>query len=327
LTRYILSRLGWSFVIICAIVAINFFIIQIVPGDPTIALVGEYPAPPEYIERIRKEYGLDQPVLFQFWNYILNLGRGNLGFSFVNRQPVLDVILSRAVNTLILMLPALFLAAPIGIALGLAVASRAGRFFDVGVTGLTLFGFSIPGFWLAQILVLLFAITLNLLPTAGMYSLRAPSQGWGAFYDLVRHMVLPVICIMTFKIAVFARTARASILGVIRSDFVMTARAKGLSRQHVLWRHVLPNAIIPIIAVFGYQFGHALTSSLLVETVFAWPGIGTLMVSSIARRDFPVLQGILLLSTILVVLANLLSDLLYAFADPRIRRGMGNRNA
>ncbi|MGE0150674.1 MAG: ABC transporter permease [Parvibaculaceae bacterium] len=325
-TRYLLTRLVWSFAIVWVIVVINFLIIKMVPGDPVQALIGEFPAPPEYVAQIRKDFGLDQPMIVQLWSYIKELAQGNLGFSFANREPVLGLILTRAVNTLMLLLPALFLSAIIGVSLGLAAASRAGGLVDNAITGFTLFGYSIPVFWLAQVLVLIFAILVGVLPAAGMYSLRAPSAGWGAFKDLLWHMILPVVSIMAYKIATFARTSRASIVGVIRSDFVMTARAKGLSRRYILWRHVLPNAIIPVIAVFGYQFGHALTSSILVETVFAWPGMGYLFVSAIARRDFPVLQGVLLFSTIFVVVANLLTDIVYTLVDPRIRRSLGQRH-
>lgn len=326
MVQYLLKRILWSVATILAIVIVNFVLIKLVPGDPVQAMIGDFPAPEEYITQLRRDFGLDQPLPVQLWLYLENLSRGNLGFSFANRQPVLDLILARAVNTLILIVPAIILSALIGIALSLAAASRGGG-FDVSVTVMTLFGYSIPVFWLGQVLILIFAVMLGALPTSGMYSLRAPKVGMGAFVDLLRHMILPLLCIMAFKIAVFARTARASILGVLHSDFVMTARSKGLGRHYILWRHILPNAIIPVIAVFGYQFGHALTSSLLVETVFAWPGIGLLFVTAVSQRDFPVLQGILLMSTILVVVANVLADLLYTVVDPRIRRSLGAGHA
>jgi peptide/nickel transport system permease protein len=327
MARYFLVRLGWSIVAILAIVVINFLIIHLVPGDPVQALVGEYPVPADYVERVRREFGLDQPLPIQLWHYLLNIVHGNLGFSFSNRQSVADVILYRASNTLLLMAPAMALSIIIGIALALASAGRPRGKLDSSVTVLTLFGYSLPVFWFGQVLVLIFVIMLGILPAAGMHSLRLPPSGWGATRDLLWHMVLPGLCIMAFKVAVFARSARASIISATRSDFIMTARAKGLGRQYILWRHVLPNAMIPIIAVFGYQFGHALTSSLLVETVFAWPGIGQLFITAIAQRDFPVLQGILLASTVFVVIANLLADVLYTIVDPRIRGSLGGHNA
>lgn len=324
--QYFFKRVVLSIVTIFVIAIVNFVLIKLVPGDPVQAMIGDFPAPPDYIEQIRQDFGLDKPMLTQLGLYLENLLRGNLGFSFANRQPVLDLIVNRAGNTLILILPAILLSSMIGVALSLAAAFRKGG-FDVAVSVITLFGYSIPVFWLGQVLVLIFAVSLGALPTSGMYSLRAPKTGLGAFWDLLNHLILPLVCIMAFKIAVFARTARASVLGVLNSDFVMTARAKGLGRRYILWHHVLPNAVIPVIAVFGYQFGHALTSSLLVETVFAWPGIGQLFVTAVSQRDFPVLQGILLLSTILVVIANVAADLIYTVVDPRIRRSLGASNA
>lgn len=324
--RYFAMRVVWSIAIVWAIVILNFLILQMVPGDPVQALIGEFPAPPEYIAKIRQDFGLDQPVHIRLGAYLWNLAQGNLGYSFHSRQPVLDVILNASGYTMLLMIPALLLSAPLGVALGLWGASRAGKPTDGIITMATLFGYSIPGFWLGQVLVLIFAILLGWLPASGFMSLRAPRDGLGQMLDVIAHMILPIVCIMSFKVAIFTRTARASILDVIHSDFILTARAKGLTRRFVLWVHVLPNAVIPIIAVFGYQFGHTLTSSLLLETVFAWPGIGNLFVAAISRRDFPVLQGILLFSTIFVVIANLLADFIYTLVDPRIRRSLGTRH-
>lgn len=325
--RYFLTRIGWALVAVLLIVIVNFLIIKAVPGDPVIAMIGEYPAPPDYVERIRAEYGLDQPVWVQLYRYLFNVMQGDLGYSFASRQPVLDLLLTRSGYTLMLILPSLVLSTVLGVWLALKAASRAGGAVDNGITVLTLFGYSIPSFWLAQILVLVFGITLGVLPASGMYSVRNPAQGWAAVWDVLNHMILPIICIMSFKLAIFARTARASAMGVIRADFVTTARAKGLGSRQVLRRHVLPNAAIPVIAILGYQFGHALTSTMLIETVFAWPGIGQLFVTSITNRDFPVLQGVLLFATIFVVTANLLADLVYVYVDPRIRRSIGGRNA
>lgn len=327
MANYFLRRLLWAIGIVFVIIIINFLLIQAVPGDPIQGLLGEYPAPPDYIARMREEFGLDQPVWVQLWKYMSSLATGNLGYSFASRQAVLPLILERSVNTLYLMIPALVLSLIVGLALALASASRAGRWLDATITGLTLFGYSIPIFWLGQVLVLVFSIQLGWLPSGGMNSLRTPPTGLGVLTDTMWHMALPLVCIMVFKVAVFARTGRASILNSIDSDFVVTAKAKGLGEGFVMRRHVLPNAIIPVIAVFGYQFGHALTSSLLVETVFSWPGLGSLFVNAIDRRDFPVLQGILLLSAILVVIANILADVCYMIADPRIRRSMETKRA
>ncbi len=320
MTRYLLSRLAWAVPIVLAILVINFLIIHIVPGDPIQALVGDFPAPPGYAEQVRKEFGLDQPILVQLGLYLQNLATGNLGFSFANRQPVLGLLLDRAVVTLMLMLPALTLAAIVGIVLALAAAPRAGSLYDSGITAVSLVGYSVPIFWLGQILVIVFAIKLQWLPAQGMVSMRETLTGWPKLKDILWHLVLPAFSVTIYYLAVVARVTRASVLEAMSQDWVLTARAKGLTRREVLWRHILPNALIPVATVIGYNFGYSLTGAIMVETVFAWPGLGQLFITSIGNRDYPVLQGIFLFTAITVVLANVATDVLYAFLDPRVRR-------
>ena len=327
MSRYILRRVIWGIVTICLIICVNFAIVKLVPGDPVVALIGEYPAPPAYIEQVRRDYGLDQPILVQFQHYVLAMAQGDFGFSFVNRKAVLPLILERAQYTLLLILPAIAIAFVLGVSLAMLTAARGSGWLHNLVSALVMFGYSMPAFWLGQVLVLVFAVNLSWLPAAGMRSLRVEQSGWPGIWDVFIHMLMPLACIVAFKLATILRVARACIVGVLNDDFVVTARAKGASGARVLWRHVLPNAIVPIIVVLGYNLGHALTSSILVETVFAWPGIGTLFVRSIASRDYPVLQGILVLSTVLVVAGNLVADILAALADPRVRRNLGSRHA
>lgn len=316
---YVTKRLGWALATVLAILVINFLVIHLTPGDPIQALVGDFPAPPEYIAQVRREFGLDEPLFVQLWLYLVNLAQGNLGYSFVYRQPVLGLILGRAPNTLLLMIPALVFATLIGVVLALAAAPRAGGAADSGLTAISLFGYSVPVFWLAQVLIVALAVGLGWFPTQGMISLRAPPTGLGYLTDLLWHLVLPVACVMTYFIAVVARVARASVLQALHEDYVLTAQAKGLTRRRILWRHILPNALIPVVTIIGYNFGYSLTGAILVESVFAWPGLGGLFISSIANRDYPVLQGIFLFSGTLVVLANLVTDLLYTVIDPRVR--------
>ena len=251
--------------------------------------------------------------------YVANLAQGNLGFSFVNRQPVLSLILQRAGATLLLMVPALMLASILGVMIAVRAARRAGGAMDSFLTGVSLVGYSIPVFWLAQILIVVFAVKLGWLPAQGMFSIRTPSSGLGVVGDYAKHWVLPGFCVTVYYLAVVARVARSSMLEMLHQDFVLTARAKGLSERAVLWKHVLRNSMIPVITVIGYNFGYSLTGAILTETVFAWPGLGSLFVTSIANRDYPVLAGIFLLAAVAVVLANLVTDLLYAAADPRVR--------
>ena len=319
MTRFFLARLGWALPVILAILIINFLIVHIVPGDPIQALVGDFPAPPGYAEGIRHEFGLDQPLPTQLGLYLLNLAKGELGFSFANRQPVLALVLQRAEFTLLLMLPALLMAAALGILMGLAAAPRAGSLYDSSITALSLIGFSVPIFWLGQLLIIVFAIKLRLLPAQGMFSLREQLSGLPFILDVLWHLVLPVFSVTIYYVAIVARVARASVIEALSQDFVLTAKAKGLSHRHVLWRHVLPNALIPVVTVIGYNFGYSLTGAILVETVFAWPGLGNLFITSIGNRDYPVLQGIFLFTAIVVVIANVATDLIYAALDPRVR--------
>ncbi|RYY91760.1 MAG: ABC transporter permease [Comamonadaceae bacterium] len=323
---YLLSRIGWGLLIILCILVLNFLIVHMVPGDPLHALLGDFPVPPGYAEQIRAEFGLDKPIATQLGLYLLNLLQGNLGFSFANRMPVLDLILARLGPTLLLMLPALFFAAVLGVVMGVTAAPRAGSVQDSALTAISLFGYSVPIFWLGQMLVIVFAIHLGWLPAQGMKSMREEYEGWDAVLSLLRHLALPGFSVMIFYIAIVSRVARASVAEALHHDYVLTAKAKGLSSRTILWRHVLPNAMIPVITVIGYNFGHSLTGAILVETVFAWPGIGSLFITSITNRDYPVLQGIFLLAAVSVVVINILTDLLYALLDPRVRSSHASSN-
>ena len=318
--RFLITRLLWAVPIVLVIAVLSFILLHLVRGDPVTALIGDFPAPPEYVAQIRAEFGLDQPISTQLWLYLVNLAHGNLGFSFSNRMPVLDLILARARITLMLMMPALVAASVLGVAMGLAAAPRAGSATDATITGLSLLGHSVPVFWLAQLLVMVFAVQLHWMPASGMITLRNTPTGWGAIVDFLWHLVLPMTCITIYYVAVVARVARASVLEMLHRDFVLTAMAKGLTNRTVLWRHILPNALIPVVTVVGYSFGSSLTGAILTETVFAWPGLGSLFVSSISVRDYPVLQGIFLFSAVAVVVANILTDVVYWLVDPRLHR-------
>lgn len=315
---YVLSRLGWGAVIVLCILILNFLIVHMVPGDPLHALLGDFPVPPGYAEQIRADFGLDQPLSTQLGLYLFNLAQGKLGFSFANRMPVLGLILARLGPTLLLMLPALFFAAVLGVLLGVTAAPRAGSVQDSALTAISLFGYSVPIFWLGQMLVIVFAIQLGWLPVQGMRNMREELYGMDGVLDVLKHLLLPAFSVMIFYIAIVARVARASVAEALHHDYVLTAKAKGLSRRTILWRHVLPNAMIPVVTVIGYNFGQSLTGAILVETVFGWPGIGNLFITSITNRDYPVLQGIFLVTAVSVVLINLLTDLLYAVLDPRV---------
>jgi peptide/nickel transport system permease protein len=304
---------------VLGVAMLGFLMTHLLPGNPIDALVGDFPAPPAFVAQLRAEFGLDKPLSTQLLLYTEQLAHGNLGFSFANRQPVLTLILGRAVTTLDLMLPALIVASVLGVIIAVTSAAHAGRFADTTLTMLTLIGYSIPVFWLAQILIVVFSVDLGWLPAQGIASLRAPHGGMGAFIDALRHLVLPMFCVTIYYMAIVARVSRSSVIEMLHQDFVLTARAKGLSEGAILWHHVLPNGLMPVITVIGYNFGYSLTGAILTETVFAWPGLGGLLVSSIGNRDYPVLTGIFLFVATLVVIANLITDLVYAAVDPRVR--------
>lgn len=319
MARFIALRVALALPVIFAVLVVSFFLTHVVPGDPISALVGEYPAPAEYVAKMRSDFGLDEPITAQFALYLAHLSRGDLGFSFANQQPVLALVLQRAGNTLLLMLPALVLASVGGTLVGLLAATRRSRAADTLLTSMSMLGYSIPAFWLGQLLIIGFAVKLGWFPAQGMSNVRAVAEGWAAWRDLAWHWALPGFAATLFYSAVVARVARTSVLEALHQDFVTTAMAKGLSRSRVLLRHVLPNAMMPIASVVGYNFGHAITGTILIESVFAWPGLGGLFVSAIGQRDYPVLQGIFLAATVTVIVANLITDLLYAFIDPRVR--------
>lgn len=317
-TVYVVRRLLQAIPLLLGVVVVNFTIIQLAPGDPVNALVGDFPAPEEYVRQVRKDFGLDRSKPEQLWAYLANLARGNLGFSFANRQPVLAVIGERIPATALLTLTALVFAAVAGVALGVLSARRPYSWLDNVTSAVALVGFSLPVFWLAQILIIAFALWLGWLPAQGMESLREPQQGLGRVLDVGAHLLLPALALSARFLAINSRITRASMLEVLGRDFVTTARAKGLGEGRVLTRHALPNAMLPVVTIIGYNFGFALAGSALVETVFGWPGIGRLLYDSIAARDYPVLLGIFLVVASCVVVANLITDVLYAWLDPRI---------
>lgn len=321
--KFVLNRIFWAIVSVVVIVSVNFFVTRLLPGDPVAALVGDFPSPPGYMDQIKVRLGLDKPLYVQFVRYIAALLQGDLGYSFAGMQPVATLLLEKAQYTLMLMLPSLTVSSVMGVLLALWIAPQPGTAKDNSVTAVALFFYSLPVFWFGQILILIFALQLGWLPAQGMISLRGAGSGvYARMLDVLAHMVLPSFCITVSYSAVIVRVARASIIGILREDFIVTARAKGLSRREVMLRHVLPNAAVPVIAITAYNFGYSLTGSIFTETVFSWPGLGFAFLSSINSRDYPVLQGLFLFSSITVVLANVVADIASALIDPRVRRSV-----
>jgi ABC-type dipeptide/oligopeptide/nickel transport system permease component len=316
--RYFFNRAAWAVPVVLIIVLMCFLLTRLVPGDPVMAMVGDIPASPEYMEQIRAKYGLNEPVYLQALYYFGNLLRGDLGFSLSNQQPVLDLLGGRAVNTLMLVVPSLIIASFIGIGLGALALRRPGGRFDTALNALILLIDSVPVFWLGQMFIIIFAVRLDLLPVQGMFDIRAPSGGIARALDFLHHWVMPGTILILVSMISVARVARISMIEMSRQDFITTALAKGLTKREVLRLHILPNAMIPIVTVIGYNFGQVLISTVITEAVFGWPGIGSLFMAALTSRDYPVLQGLFLLAAITVVLANLMTDLVYALIDPRV---------
>ncbi|MDR7419705.1 MAG: ABC transporter permease [Armatimonadota bacterium] len=319
LRRYAAGRLLQAVPLVLGVIVVNFLLIAMAPGDPVKTLLGEYPAPPEYVMQLRREFGLDQPVLVRLALYVRNVVTGNLGYSFAYRLPVATLVAERLGKTFVLMATALTLAAVIGVTLGVAAARRHGAGLNVVSTGVSLAGYSIPDFWLAQLLVLLFAVALGWLPAQGIRSVRQDYTGLAAILDLTRHLILPAVALSFRYMALIARLTRASMLEAMSQDFILAARARGVPERLVLLQHGLRNAALPVVTVIGYNFAFVLAGSALVETVFGWPGVGRLLYDAILQRDTPVLLGVLMMVSVTVVVVNLLVDLVYALLDPRVR--------
>jgi peptide/nickel transport system permease protein len=317
--NFVLRRLFHALPLLICVIVFNFFLIHLAPGDPIQALVGEFPAPEAYIAEMRKVFGLDQPIYIQLLLYIKNILAGDLGFSFYYRQPVLSVILDRVPATLQLMVPALLFSATIGILLGVLSARKPYSLADNTISVFSLFGYCVPAFWLGQMLMAAFAIELGWLPSQGMKTVGADLEGASLIVDRAAHLVLPFAALAIRHLAVNARMMRSSMLEVAYEDFVTVARAKGLNEKAVIARHMVPNALMPVVTIIGVDVGFLFTGSVLVETVFGWPGIGRLMYESIVKRDYPVLMGNFLITTALVVVVNLIVDLIYVWLDPRVK--------
>ncbi len=320
MTRFILRRFAEAVPLLLAVIVLNFLIIHLAPGDPIQTLIGDFPASPEYIAKMRAQFGLDRPLWEQLWHYVSQVVQGDLGFSFANRRPVQELLVERLANTLILTVSALLFATTLGVVLGISAARRPRSLVDNLVTVVSLAGFSIPVFWLGQIVILLFAVTLDWLPAQGMTSSRESFQGFDYVVDVAKHLVLPALALSLRYLVSTARLTRSSMLEALRSDYIVTARAKGVRATRMLYVHALPNALLPVVTSVGYNFGYVLAGSALIETVFSWPGLGRLLYDAMLARDTPVILGIFLVGAGTAVAANLITDLAYGWLDPRIRQ-------
>lgn len=299
------------------VIVVNFLLVHLAPGDPVSFLAGEYEATPDFIAAMRREFGLNKPLLTQLGVYLLKVLHGDLGYSMRFRQPVLDLIASRVPATFLLMGSGLLISVVLGLFLGVAYTRRSEVSENLSLT-FAIAGHSIPAFWLGQILLIVFSLQFGLFPVQGMTSIRTVHSGLSAVFDVLRHLTLPALTYATYHLTLVFRLTRSKMLEVLSQDFIITARGKGLDRRTILHRHVLPNVLIPIVTVLGVNMGFMLSGSVLVETVFGWPGMGRLFFEAVMARDYPLLLGLFIVTCTMVIVANLLADIVYALIDPRV---------
>jgi dipeptide transport system permease protein len=332
---FVLKRLSLVVPTFIGITLMAFFLIRLVPGDPIESMAGERGITAERHERLKQVYGLDKPVIVQYGIYIGRVLRGDLGRSFVTTTPVLEEFKALFPATMELAVSAMLFAILIGIPVGVLAAVKRNTIFDQGVMGVSLVGYSMPIFWWGLLLIILFSVQLGVTPVSGridvLYFIE-PVTGfllidtllagdYGAFSSTLSHLILPLIVLGTIPLAVIARMTRSAMLEVLGEDYIRTARAKGLPPSRVIGLHALRNAMIPVVTVIGLQTAHLFTGAILTETIFSWPGVGKWMIDAISRRDYPVLQGGILLIGVIVMTVNVAVDLTYGFINPRLRHG------
>ncbi len=332
MTSYLARRLAGTVPVLLLISLLVFLLIHAAPGDPTLLLLGEETNAAD-VERAKERWGLNRPLYVQYLKFLQSAAVGDFGRSFKYAEPVMGVIMTRLPATIELAIFAIIIATVLAIPLGVWAGSRPNSWIDNLGTTFGLFGISMPSFWLAIMLILLLAGVLNILPTSGRstYGIAGPSQtgfyildsilqkNWRAVWDALTHIFLPALALGVNMLGILMRVTRSAILEVMNEDYVQTARAKGLQEKKVVWRHVTRNALIPVITVVGLELGTLLSGSIIVETVFSWPGSGSLLITALNARDYPLVTGLVMTYTAAFVSINLIIDGLYAVIDPRIR--------
>lgn len=315
----VLSRIAKAALTLLAIAVLNFFLLHAAPGDPAVVLAGEAGAADEQmIAQLRERFGLDQPFYVQLGKYVWGIVQFDLGYSFRQGMPVSQLIAERLPATLILTLTAFIISLGMGIWLGVAASARVGKASDSLLTTLALLFYATPLYWAALMAVLVFSVWLGWLPAFGFETVGANYTGIARVMDIAKHLVLPALTLGLFFMAVYMRMTRASMLEVSQLDFVKTAKAKGLGGAAIRRRHILRNAILPVVTLAGLQAGQLVGGAVLTETVFAWPGIGRLMFESLAARDYNTILGVFIVSAAMVILFNVITDIVYRIVDPRI---------
>lgn len=313
---YVSWRLVKAAVLLFAVISLNFLLIRIIPGDPATVIAGESGmSDANFVARIREIYGLDQPLLVQLKTYLINTLSLDFGHSYRLQSDVIALIIERLPTTIALTGAAFIFSLVVGVSLGVVAGSRPGSKLDVGIQFLSVALYSIPVFWVGLMLILVFSLKLHWLPASGTGFEYGQTPG---VLDFLSHLMLPMITLSLFYIAVYIRLARTSVVDVTHQDFIRTAKSKGLSSAFILRKHVLPNAILPVVTMAALQAGHLVSGSIAVETIFAWPGVGRLGYEALVQRDYNMLLGVFLVTATMVVLLNLVADILYVIVDPRI---------
>ena len=321
LAHSLLSRVLQGLALVLAVVVLNFVLVHAAPGDPVETIAGASGGmSPELMAQLRTQYGLDKPLPVQLGVYLGKVLSGDLGYSYFFNLPVISMIAERVPATLLLVISSVLLAFVVGTTLGVLSSRKPNGLLSQFITVLSMVGFAAPVFWMGIMLVILFASVFPILPVSGM---RAVDSSGGASVkdaiDVLYHLVLPTLTLSLVYLAQYSRLSRSSMLDVLGSDFIRTARAKGLADRVVMYKHALRNALLPVVTVLGLQFGNVMAGAILVETVFNWPGLGRLAFDSVLRRDYPTILGVLLFSSIVVIVMNILTDLAYRMIDPRIK--------
>ena len=322
--NFLAGRIVKAVVVIIAIAALNFVLIRLAPGDPASVMAGEAGASdPKYVDMLRTQFGLDQPVWKQLLIYLGQIVQLDFGFSYRSQLPVITLIAERLPATLLLMASSFVVSLVLGVGLGMLAAGarffHKGRWLDTLITTVALFFYATPLFWLALMMIIVFSVNLDWLPAFGMETVGANLTGWAHIWDVAQHLVLPTLALSFFFMSVYVRLTRAAMMETMMQDHVRTAFAKGLKPGQVLRRHVFRNALLPVVTFAGLQLGQVAGGAVLIETVFAWPGIGRLMFDALLQRDYQLLLGVFLVTSATVVFFNLVTDVAYRFVDPRIR--------
>lgn len=319
LSKLAMTRLFTAIPLVFAVVSLTFALVRLAPGDPAYILAGDAPTE-EFLAHVRQLYGLDLPIWRQYTHFLSSAFTGDFGTSIFFKKPVFEVILDRFPATILLTMCAMAIAAAGGILLAAIAARRHGTPVDAAISTISMVGYSIPTFWVGQILILIFAIQLRWLPVGGMVTARRSYTGVAHYWDVALHLILPATALGIFLMTMIARFTRTALIEALDRDFVTVARAKGASERRILWNHAFRVAITTTVTIIGLEFGTVLVGAVLVETIFGWPGLGRLFYDAISKRDFPLLTGSFIFTAVIVVLVNALTDLMCAVLDPRLRK-------